>query len=40
VAPDPPGSDSLGNILVVAIIVMAMGGVVLMVAGSLIKRRE
>jgi uncharacterized protein YkwD len=39
-APDPPGSDSLGSILVVAIIVMAMGGVVLMVAGSLIKRRE
>ncbi|PWB49446.1 MAG: hypothetical protein C3F13_18760 [Anaerolineales bacterium] len=45
--PDPPspelaqpGSDSLGNILVVAIIVMAVGGVVLMVAGSVIKRRR
>jgi LysM repeat protein len=45
--PDPPNlelaqpsSDTLGNILVVAIIVMAVGGVVLMLAGSLIKRRK
>ncbi len=33
------GSDQVGNILVVAIVVLAVGGVVLMVAGSLIKRR-
>lgn len=33
------GGDSLGSILVVAIIILAVGGVVLMVAGSLIRRR-
>ncbi len=32
------GTDTLGNILVIAIIVMAVGGVILMVAGSVIKR--
>jgi LysM repeat protein len=32
------GSDPLGNILVIAIIAMAVGGVVLMVLGSVIKR--
>jgi LysM repeat protein len=32
------GSDQLGNILVIAIIVMAVGGVILMVVGSVIKR--
>jgi LysM repeat protein len=32
------GSDQLGNILVIAIIVMAIGGVILMVVGSVIKR--
>ena len=32
------GSDTLGNILVIAIIVMAIGGVLLMVLGSVIKR--
>lgn len=36
----PVGADSLGNILVVAIIVMAVGGLVLMVAGSVIRRRQ
>jgi uncharacterized protein YkwD len=34
------GSGSLGNILVVAIVVMAGGGVLLMVVGSVIKRKE
>jgi len=33
-----PASDRLGNILVIAIIVLAAGGVILMVVGSLIKR--
>jgi hypothetical protein len=32
------GSDQLGNILVIAIIIMAVGGVILMVVGSVIKR--
>jgi LysM repeat protein len=32
------GSDRLGNILVIAIIVMAIGGVILIVAGSVLKR--
>jgi LysM repeat protein len=34
------GSDSLGSILVVAIVALAVGGVLLMVVGSVIKRRE
>ncbi len=34
------GIDSLGNIMVIAILVLAAGGVVLMVAGSLLKRRS
>jgi LysM repeat protein len=34
----PSGSDSVGNILVVAIIVLAVGGVLLMVVGSFMKR--
>lgn len=34
----PTGSDSLGNILVVAIILLAVGGVLLMVVGSFMKR--
>jgi LysM repeat protein len=34
------GTDSLGSILVVAIIVMAVGGVILMVVGSVIKRKQ
>jgi LysM repeat protein len=34
------GSDALGSILVIAIIVLAAGGVILMVVGSLIKRRS
>ncbi len=33
------GLDNIGNVLVIAILVMAAGGVVLMVAGSLLKRR-
>ncbi len=33
-----PASDTLGNILVIAIIVLAAGGVLLMVVGGLIKR--
>ena len=32
------GGDPLGNILVIAIVVMSVGGVVLMVVGSVIKR--
>jgi LysM repeat protein len=36
--PPVPKSDNLGSILVVATIVMAVGGVVLMVVGSVIKR--
>jgi hypothetical protein len=32
------GSDPLGNILVIAIIALAAGGVILMVVGSVIKR--
>jgi LysM repeat protein len=35
---DQTGTDQLGNILVIAIIVMAVGGVILMVVGSVIKR--
>ena len=37
---DPPaaGADRLGNILVIAIVVMAAGGAVLMVVGGVIKR--
>ena len=37
---DPPadGADRLGNILVIAIVVMAAGGVILMVVGGVIKR--
>jgi uncharacterized protein YkwD len=34
------GSDPLGTILVVAIIVLAVGGVILMVVGSMIKRSD
>jgi uncharacterized protein YkwD len=34
------GSDPLGSILVVAIIVLAVGGVILMVVGSMIKRSD
>jgi hypothetical protein len=33
------GSDLVGNILVIAIVVLAAGGVILMIAGSLLKRR-
>jgi LysM repeat protein len=33
------GLDSLGNILVIAILVLAVGGVILMVAGSLLRRQ-
>ncbi len=33
------GMDTIGTILVIAIIVLAAGGVILMVAGSLLKRR-
>jgi len=41
VSKDGPGSasDPIGNILVIAIVVLAGGGVIFMVAGSLIKRR-
>ncbi len=39
VDPGPDRTDQLGNILVIAIIVLAAGGVVLMVLGSMIKRR-
>ena len=37
---DPPlvGADQMGNILVIAIVVMAAGGVILMVVGGVIKR--
>jgi hypothetical protein len=31
------GSDQLGSILVIAIVVLAVGGVVLMIVGSFIK---
>jgi len=34
------GSDPLGTILVVAIVVLAVGGVILMVVGSMIKRSD
>lgn len=34
----PPTRDTLGNILVMAIIILAAGGVILMVVGTLIKR--
>jgi LysM repeat protein len=37
-ADPPPTSDQLGGILVIAIIVLAVGGVILMVVGSVIKR--
>ena len=33
------GTDQVGNILVITIVILAAGGVILMVAGSLIKRR-
>jgi hypothetical protein len=33
------GADPVGNILVITIVILAAGGVILMVAGSLIKRR-
>jgi LysM repeat protein len=35
-----PASDPLGNILVVAIIVLAAGGVILMIVGSFIRRSD
>jgi hypothetical protein len=38
--PPQPGSDTLGSILVGAIIFMAVGGVALMVVGGVIKRRQ
>jgi hypothetical protein len=37
-SPAQARSDSLGSILVIAIIVLAGGGIVLMVVGSVIKR--
>jgi hypothetical protein len=36
--PSPAGADRLGNILVIAIVAMAAGGLVLMVVGGVIKR--
>ena len=39
-APDGAAPDVLGNILVVMIAIMAIGGIVLMVAGGLLKRRR
>jgi LysM repeat protein len=39
-APDGAAPDVLGNILVVMIAIMAVGGIVLMVAGGLLKRRR
>ena len=38
ISPGPERIDWLGNILVIAIVVMAVGGVVLMVLGSVIRR--
>ncbi len=38
-AVETAGSDPVGSVMIVAIIVMAGGGIVLMVAGSLLKRR-
>jgi uncharacterized protein YkwD/LysM repeat protein len=38
ISPGPDRIDRLGNILVIAIVVMAVGGVVLMVLGSVIRR--
>ncbi len=36
--PSPVGADRMGNILVIAIVVLAAGGVILMVMGGVIKR--